>query len=234
MSDSMLHLSVDSLENLYVPELHRECFSVLGEEEKSYFDSIKSKARRKQFLAGRMLVRRMLSKANVGSAWKLTAKSGIKPVVLGMPNIHFSISHCNNWIVCALSDTDVGIDIECVKPGRATQSLAKLVCNPQEIEYMSGFTSQLFDIYFTELWTIKEACVKRRGSGLDFEYMKSLSAEKTERDVLGDGMTMSFMDRGINYFVSLVSNNLQLLQIEGVHSPFSGWSLSLESPVESR
>lgn len=33
-----------------------------------------------------------------------------KPLLLGYENIHFNLSHCGHWIVCAVSDSPIGID----------------------------------------------------------------------------------------------------------------------------
>ncbi len=39
-----------------------------------------------------------------------------KPVLAAPSEIHFNISHSENWVVCAVNDNPVGIDVETIKP----------------------------------------------------------------------------------------------------------------------
>lgn len=39
-----------------------------------------------------------------------------KPVVRHIPSFHFNLSHSGDWVVCAIDDAPVGIDIEEIKP----------------------------------------------------------------------------------------------------------------------
>ncbi|MGN7043659.1 4'-phosphopantetheinyl transferase family protein, partial [Bacillus safensis] len=39
-----------------------------------------------------------------------------KPVVRQLPSFHFNLSHSGDWVVCAVDDAPVGIDIEEIKP----------------------------------------------------------------------------------------------------------------------
>ena len=60
-----------------------------------------------------------------------------KPLLLGYENIHFDLSHCGHWIVCAVSDSPIGIDIEKIESG--DNRFIEEVLHYKEIEYLTRF-----------------------------------------------------------------------------------------------
>ena len=54
-----------------------------------------------------------------------------KPFIEGHPEIHFNLSHCREAVVCALSDHQVGIDVEAVRHYK--ESLARYTMNEEEL-----------------------------------------------------------------------------------------------------
>ena len=85
-----------------------------------------------------------------------------KPSIVGHPEIHFNLSHCREAVVCALSDHQVGIDVEAVRHYK--ESLARYTMNEEELRQI--LTAERPDVAFTRLWTMKEAVLKRTGEGL--------------------------------------------------------------------
>ena len=79
-----------------------------------------------------------------------------KPYVLNNPQIHISISHSDELIGCAISDSPVGLDIE---------NLRKY--NHKIYTKLSDSTGICTDNEFTRLWTEREAILKLKGSGLN-------------------------------------------------------------------
>ena len=77
--------------------------------------------------------------------------------------IHFNLSHCRKAVACVVSDSEVGIDVECF--GRYKDSLARHICNDEELARIALSPSP--DTEFTRLWTQKEAVVKLTGRGID-------------------------------------------------------------------
>ena len=77
--------------------------------------------------------------------------------------VEFSISHSKDIVVCAISDAPVGIDIEKIRD--VNLNVAKRLFTPDEQEYVfqnDNFSKQRF----FEIWTKKEAYVKRLGLGI--------------------------------------------------------------------
>ncbi len=87
-----------------------------------------------------------------------------KPILSNYPEIHFNISHCEGAVVCALSNTPVGIDIEKVMP--YDDDMARYICNPIEYQWINTIPGQEA-LRLTEMWTRKESGVKCPGTGID-------------------------------------------------------------------
>ena len=81
-----------------------------------------------------------------------------KPFAKGL-DVHFNVSHSAGIVVCAVSDNEIGIDIEKIKP--INPEAAKKFACPDELEYISSHKNGFF-----EIWTLKEAYFKCIGSGL--------------------------------------------------------------------
>lgn len=86
-----------------------------------------------------------------------------KPTLAEHPAIHFNLSHCRTAIACAVSDSAVGLDIECL--GRYKEPLARHVLNDEE--FAAVLSAPNPDIAFARYWTQKEAIVKLTGRGID-------------------------------------------------------------------
>ncbi len=88
-----------------------------------------------------------------------------KPYCKSHPEIHFSLSHSEDYIALAISEKEVGIDIEKIREAR--QKLIEKVCAENEIKRI--FSSENPHAAFTEIWTRKEAYLKALGTGIDRE-----------------------------------------------------------------
>ncbi|MCC8080710.1 MAG: 4'-phosphopantetheinyl transferase superfamily protein [Lachnospiraceae bacterium] len=84
-----------------------------------------------------------------------------KPYVKEMPEIHFSISHSGDVWACAVSDAEVGLDLQICHKGDG-EKLARRFFHPSEIRWLEqhGFDA------FSRLWAYKESYVKYTGAGL--------------------------------------------------------------------
>lgn len=85
-------------------------------------------------------------------------------------NIYFSISHCGDYAVCAVSYQNIGVDIE-VKRKKGLK-VAKRFFKKSECEWIEDSEER-----FLKIWTLKEAYAKYTGEGIanvlphiEFEY----------------------------------------------------------------
>ena len=86
-----------------------------------------------------------------------------KPYIKDCP-IHFNVSHAGDFVVCAFSEQEVGIDIEQVK--EVGLNIAKrFFCQREYEDLLAQKKADRLDYFFT-LWTLKESYIKWLGTGL--------------------------------------------------------------------
>ena len=100
-----------------------------------------------------------------------TAKG--KPYLLDCQNVFFNISHCKKGIAVAVSDREVGIDIETFHEPNV--ALLKRVMNENEQREISQSEAPMQ--CFSEIWTQKEAVLKLRGTGIVDDLTQVLNAD---------------------------------------------------------
>jgi 4'-phosphopantetheinyl transferase len=91
-----------------------------------------------------------------------------KPLLRDYPDTHFNVSHSGDLVVCAVSSAPVGIDVESIPaPGRDFMKIAGRFFAGEELSYIKARSSQSERAAaFAEIWTKKEAYIKRDGRGL--------------------------------------------------------------------
>ena len=109
-----------------------------------------------------------------------------KPHLKSYPHIHFNLSHSNEVAACVISNNEVGVDVQYIKP--VNDSLARRVLT--ESEYAGFKSSKMPDEYFCEIWTVKESYLKQTGKGITTEL----------RDVAADEITDKTIYRSNDYF----------------------------------
>ena len=85
-----------------------------------------------------------------------------KPVLRGFPDLHFSLSHSGNAVLCALDRRPVGADIEMIR----RRNLEHLLSVFSDRERASIEQAASPELCFTRLWTRKESYLKLTGEGL--------------------------------------------------------------------
>ena len=93
--------------------------------------------------------------------YEIAYNSQGKPYFLSNCEIFFNISHSSNYVVCAIGDKPVGIDIEGGRKGR--QNLARRFFDRAESDWIEEAES---DERFFRIWTLKEAYGKATGQGV--------------------------------------------------------------------
>jgi 4'-phosphopantetheinyl transferase len=78
--------------------------------------------------------------------------------------IQFSVSHSGSWVVCAVDEGPVGIDVERVR--KYDPDIAKRFYHPNEYTALIALPEHERNDRFFDLWTIKESYIKALGKGL--------------------------------------------------------------------
>lgn len=144
----------------------------------------KSVSARKQSVIAELLLREGLRREyGLSQLPEMAIGEHGKPYFPKYSYIHFSLSHCSEAVVCALSSRSVGVDVERV--GRGSLAVAAYALNEQELSSvradhaLGGRGLDGPACLFTRLWTMKEARVKQLGTGIahsDIKHLLSLDA----------------------------------------------------------
>ena len=114
-------------------------------------------------LAASLLLVRALSDEGLGAGEIALTEYG-KPCLPQLPDFHFSLSHSGNMALCAVSDEEVGCDIEL--PRGFDPNLARRFFHPAEQEWLFSQPEAEQSTGFFRLWTCKESFMKALGLGL--------------------------------------------------------------------
>ncbi len=90
-----------------------------------------------------------------------------KPFLKSSVNWFFNKSHTKNVIVVAVSDNDIGVDVEFIRSAR--MNVANRYFSADEIELLENASSpESRNQLFYQLWTLKEAYLKFLGTGISY------------------------------------------------------------------
>ncbi|MFT5782396.1 MAG: 4'-phosphopantetheinyl transferase [Pseudomonas sp.] len=85
---------------------------------------------------------------------------------VGMPALHFNLSHSHQQAVIAIAQTPIGVDLEWQQAALKWRELAAECCHPSELATLQAASDQQGHVQLLRLWTAKEAYLKARGEGL--------------------------------------------------------------------
>lgn len=137
-----------------------EHFGNMSESRKAETDALPSELKKKQKIAADMLCRQMISeKCGTPENEIVFSKNSFGKPVAENADVFFSISHSGDFVACAVSDREIGIDIEKIRgiQFRAAEKFS----TASELEYIGNDLTRFFRV-----WTLKEAFFKCKGTGL--------------------------------------------------------------------
>lgn len=111
-----------------------------------------------------------------------------KPAIVDHSDIHFNLSHCREAVLCVVSDKPVGCDVESI--GRYKETLARYTMNDEEMQQITN--SERPDVAFIRLWTMKEAVLKRAGTGITDNMKTVLDGSLTDGQSVALQLTVEF------------------------------------------
>lgn len=88
-----------------------------------------------------------------------------KPYLTNHKDIYFNYSHSGDYVVCAISNIEIGVDIEKIK--ECDMKLAERFFHKNEYELLLNSNNK--DIDFYKIWTYKESYIKAIGEGINKE-----------------------------------------------------------------
>lgn len=144
----------------------------LSEERKGKVDNFKFLKDKKLSEGAYLLLKKLLDEEDIASPIFRTGKYG-KAYVANFENVYFNISHSGNFVACAISDGEVGVDIEYSDPAIDLNIAKQYFFNT---EYENIMKSENSSEEFFRYWVLKESYMKYTGLGFnigldEFEIM---------------------------------------------------------------
>ncbi|ARO67317.1 Uncharacterized protein B5E39_5163 [Bacillus cereus] len=145
-----------------------------------------------------------------------------KPSFSKIPEFEFNISHSGEWIVCAVDQHPVGIDVELISA--IDFDIAHQFFTTKECKYIFSSDEQKLSRFY-EIWTLKESYIKAIGQGLSiplnsFSIIKHDSYFTVETEKLMDGpIYLSQIQLDTAYKLAVCSYNRNITNQLSLVSP---------------
>jgi len=113
-----------------------------------------------------------------------------KPAIVGLSDFHFNLSHSGEWVVCAIDNQPLGVDVQ--ELCRNTDlDIAERFFSVREARDLRELPLSAQRDYFFTLWSLKESFIKAEGKGLSlaldsFEFRVAETIELTAKESLCD------------------------------------------------
>lgn len=166
--------------------------ALLSEAERARAARFLADGRRREYVAGHVLLRRALSSVAPSRGpgeWEFVVGDGGRPE-LPDGRLRFNLSHTHGFVACVVAGVVCGIDVEHVPAERALPH--RRVLSPAETAAIRAAPDTEQPQLYTRHWTLKEAYAKARGLGLRLPFDQlhvSLSDPPSVMDATADAPT---------------------------------------------
>ncbi|MGV0028636.1 4'-phosphopantetheinyl transferase family protein [Phormidesmis priestleyi] len=140
---------------------------LLSADEQDRADRFRFAQHRNRFIAGRGILRSLLSTYLKTAPTSLQFSYGEhgKPVLLEN-NLHFNLAHSQGLVLYAICDRPVGVDLEQIRVISDLESLTDRFFSTNEHQTICALPAQQQPTAFFRHWACKEAYLKATGEGL--------------------------------------------------------------------
>ncbi|MBO5080973.1 MAG: 4'-phosphopantetheinyl transferase superfamily protein [Lachnospiraceae bacterium] len=140
-----------------------------------------------------------------------------KPYLIDYPGIYFSLSHSGNMAVLAISNSEVGIDVQ--ERRGYQEKVVKRFYHESEIAVIEAISDPAEKANcFYKMWTGKEAYIKYTGKGMG-QDLRSFGVDLVNECILEDGKKVALCKtirmESNDYFCSLVCD-IKLQKIDKI------------------
>ncbi|MBO6241827.1 MAG: 4'-phosphopantetheinyl transferase superfamily protein [Butyrivibrio sp.] len=199
-------VDINSIRDRDVYEYWYEQMSI---ERKKKIDKYKPDQSKLLSLAAGIALKRAFEEAEIKS-FEIYENDYGKPYIKGEKDIFFNLSHSGDKAIIAISDMEVGIDIQEIT--HFEKGLIKRVFTEGEIEQVSAAEGEK-DAIYTALWTAKESIMKYYGKGLSMDPLKIEIRVKTSTDFETDGELKLFRKEMEGYQITICSSGADFSNI---------------------
>lgn len=157
----MIKLAYCNVENLNLTRGYK----LVSDERKEKIDFYRFDKDKKLSCGAYLLARKMLKEEGISNPEFKTHEFG-KTYISNCEDIYFNISHSGNMVCCAISDAEIGCDIEYVDPEIDLNIAKNYFFNS---EYKNIMKSKNPTNEFFKYWVLKESYMKYTGLGFRLE-----------------------------------------------------------------
>lgn len=174
-----VYWAFESIEKVLNQDSLADQVSQLGDEEQKFLDRLRFKKRREEWLAGRLVLKRLLQKVVPGFSDLRPCTIQIVKAESGAPTLRvdfttpvklaISLSHSNGHIFCAASQQSpvLGVDLELIET--RSDSFISDFFTQMEIEQIDHQSILERAFLSTLIWSEKEAVLKALAIGLKMD-----------------------------------------------------------------
>lgn len=158
-----------------------DLYALLQPDEQTRAGRYRRETDQQRFITARAVLRLLLGQTlrQPPASIRFGVGANKKPFVNDAATVQYNVSHAGDWVLIALGQTPVGIDIERIDN---TFSLGDLLANsfgPAEQAFIRHGVDHARAFY--GLWTRKEALVKATAKGIDDDFPRIPSLDGTHR-----------------------------------------------------
>ncbi len=172
-----IYLYVGLLDAIDSPQAFEACFATLCTAERSRAERFVFERHRRQYIFAHGLLRSALSRFLPDvepSDWCFVANRYGRPLVatpaIGRA-VYFSLSHTDGCVCCVVSDYEaIAVDVEEIRERPSLFATACSNFSAEEVDALRTFQSPEFLDRFFDYWTLKEAYIKARGTGMNVPF----------------------------------------------------------------
>ena len=161
----MTKLYVADTDQLTDPDLFAKFYQTVPRHRQKKIDAMKFPKGKRQCLGAWLLLMYGLKEAGIDMQdLRLSYGPLGKPFLTDYPNLFFNLSHSGSRVFCAVSDREVGCDVEQIRP--ADLCVVNRFFSPQERLAITTAPVEEKNALFFRYWTLKESFIKNVGRGL--------------------------------------------------------------------
>ena len=190
---------------------------VLSPEERTRFAAFRVEAARTERIVTRALLRRTLSRyaPRAPTDWRFVeGPHGRLAIADGEPGFDFNVTHTPGLAAVAIARAQVGVDAESTER-QVPLEIASRYFSASEVARLARMEHARACREFLRLWTLKEAYLKARGTGLSVP-LSHMSFEATEGQVTAWFDPVLAEDEARWQFVSTAPTAAHLLAVAAV------------------
>ena len=157
----MIRLAYCNVENLDL----KRAYNLVSKNRQEKIDFYRFEKDKKLSAGAYLLLKKLLSEENITTPFFKTGKYG-KAYISNHENIHFNLSHSGKMVLCAISDMEVGVDVEYIDLTIDLNIAKHYFYNS---EYENIMKSENKPDEFFKYWVLKESYMKYTGLGMNLK-----------------------------------------------------------------